>query len=135
MVGVPASGLPLSFLAAAWTRNDRCARDWRVRGTFATMEDANLADPFGAVYAILSVYFNLRGEAIVGMTVGSIRRIVVPPNTPTRALGYPDGKAWRSMKPQPSSFSGERALGFVLENQAMIDKTLLFDIELIKIIE
>lgn len=74
-------------------------------------------------------------EAIVGMTVGSIRRIVVPPNTPTRALGYPDGKAWRSMKPQPSSFSGERALGFVLENQGMIDKTLLFDIELIKIIE
>jgi len=37
------------------------------------------------------------------------------------------------MKPQPSNFSGERALGFVLENQGMIDKTLLFDIELVKI--
>jgi hypothetical protein len=28
---------------------------------------------------------------------------------------------------------GERALGFVLENQGMIDKTLLFDIDLIRV--
>jgi FKBP-type peptidyl-prolyl cis-trans isomerase 2 len=69
-------------------------------------------------------------EAIVGMKVGSIRRIIVPPNN---ALGYPDGKKWRTKKPQPANFSGDRALGFVLENQGMIDKTLLFDIELIKI--
>jgi hypothetical protein len=64
MVGVPASGSPLSSFAAAWTRYDRCARGWRVRDTFwrrrdtfATTVDANLADdPIGAVDAILSVY-------------------------------------------------------------------------------
>jgi hypothetical protein len=28
---------------------------------------------------------------------------------------------------------GKRALGFVIENQGMIDKTLLFDIELLKL--
>jgi hypothetical protein len=30
---------------------------------------------------------------------------------------------------------GERALGFVLGNQGMIDKTLLFDIELVRILK
>jgi hypothetical protein len=33
----------------------------------------------------------------------------------------------------PAWLQGERALGFVLENQGMIDKTLLFDIELERI--
>ncbi|CAL50076.1 Peptidyl-prolyl cis-trans isomerase,FKBP-type,domain [Ostreococcus tauri] len=70
-------------------------------------------------------------EAIVGMKVGGIRRIIVPANN--SALGYPEGRNWRKKKPQPNNFSGERALGFVLENQGMIDKTLLFDIELLKI--
>ena len=70
-------------------------------------------------------------EAIEGMKVGSIRRIIVPANN--AKLGYPDGKKWRTMQPQPANFSGERALGFVLENQGMIDKTLLFDIELLAI--
>ena len=70
-------------------------------------------------------------EAIEGMKVGSIRRIIVPANN--EKLGYPDGKKWRTMRPQPANFSGERALGFVLENQGMIDKTLLFDIELLAI--
>ena len=72
-------------------------------------------------------------EAIAGMKIGSIRRIIVPANN--EKLGYPDGRKWRTMKPQPANFSGERALGFVLENQGMIDKTLLFDIELLKIVD
>ena len=45
------------------------------------------------------------------------------------------GRKWRTMKPQPANLSGERELGFVLENQGMIDKTLLFDIELLKIVD
>jgi len=69
-------------------------------------------------------------EVIMGMTVGSIRRIIVPPNS---GLAYPENRSWKKMKPQPNNFSGERALGFVLENQGMIDKTLLFDIELMDV--
>jgi FKBP-type peptidyl-prolyl cis-trans isomerase len=69
-------------------------------------------------------------EAIAGMKVGGIRRIIVPPNS---GLAYPENKNWKKMKPKPNNFSGERALGFVLENQGMIDKTLLFDIELMDV--
>lgn len=32
------------------------------------------------------------------------------------------------------SLQGQRALDFVLRNQGLIDKTLLFDIELIKVL-
>lgn len=41
----------------------------------------------------------------------------------------------RSTPPTPCSAhpAGQRALGFVLGNQGLIDKTLLFDIELIKV--
>ena len=58
MLGVPASGLPLSSLDAAWTRNDRCARDRRVRDTIAppVRADATLAVPIGAAVTILSVH-------------------------------------------------------------------------------
>lgn len=60
--------------------------------------------------------------------VGGIRRLIVPPGP----ISYPDN-ALRSKGPRPSTFSGQRALDFVLENQGMIDKTLLFDIELIRV--
>ena len=56
MLGVPASGLPLSSLDAARTRNDRCAPDRRVRDAIAPVRaDATLAVPIGAV-GILSVH-------------------------------------------------------------------------------
>ena len=48
-------------------------------------------------------------------------------------LGYPNND-WRAKGPKPSTFAGERALGFVLENRGMIDKTLMFDIDLKNII-
>ncbi|THU50827.1 hypothetical protein C4D60_Mb06t24440 [Musa balbisiana] len=80
-------------------------------------------------------------EAIVGMAEGGIRshgcantlltqqcRIIVPPD-----LGYPDSD-FNKLGPRPTTFSGQRALDFVLRNQGLIDKTLLFDIELLKIV-
>ncbi|XP_042500517.1 peptidyl-prolyl cis-trans isomerase FKBP19, chloroplastic isoform X3 [Macadamia integrifolia] len=67
-------------------------------------------------------------EAILGMAAGGIRRIIVPPE-----LGYPENDFNKS-GPRPTTFSGQRALDFVLRNQGLIDKTLLFDIELLKII-
>jgi len=66
-------------------------------------------------------------EAVKGMKVGGIRRIIVPPE-----LGYPDND-YNKQGPKPTNFSGERALGFVLGNKGMIDKTLLFDIELLRL--
>ncbi|KAI5082804.1 hypothetical protein GOP47_0002547 [Adiantum capillus-veneris] len=66
-------------------------------------------------------------EAISTMSLGGVRRIIVPPE-----LGYPDND-FNKKGPKPTTFSGQRALAFVLQNQNLIDKTLLFDIELLKI--
>jgi len=61
------------------------------------------------------------------MKVGSIRRIIVP-----TSIGYPNND-WKKSDPKPSTFAGKRSLSFVLQNQGLVDKTLLFDIELLKI--
>jgi FKBP-type peptidyl-prolyl cis-trans isomerase len=66
-------------------------------------------------------------EALRGMKVGGIRRIVVP-----EEIGYPNN-SFDNVGPRPSNFSGRRALDFVLKNQGLIDKTLLFDIELLRV--
>jgi len=39
----------------------------------------------------------------------------------------------KAIGPHPSSFSGQRALDFVLKNNGNIDKSLLFDIELLEL--
>ncbi|KAG2453336.1 hypothetical protein HYH02_001560 [Chlamydomonas schloesseri] len=66
-------------------------------------------------------------EAVADMKPGGIRRIIVP-----LELGYPEDN-WRKLGPKPSTFAGDRALDFVLANKGMIDKTLLFDLELIRV--
>ena len=70
-------------------------------------------------------------EALLGMKVGGVRRVIVP-----ASQGYPNQKAgFKGFLPAPGTFSGKRTLDFVLQNEGMMDKTLLFDIELLKIID
>jgi FKBP-type peptidyl-prolyl cis-trans isomerase len=70
--------------------------------------------------------------ALSSMKVGGIRQVIVPYGD----LGYPstkDGDASHDlMGPKPSTFSGERALNFVLDNPR-VDRTLLFNVKLIRV--
>ena len=68
-------------------------------------------------------------EGILSMKVGGVRQIVVPPE-----IGYPqDDPQHDKVGPKPPNFDGQRALNFVLYNQGLIDKTLLFNVKLIRI--
>jgi len=68
-------------------------------------------------------------EAVRGMRPGGIRQIVVPAE-----LGYPPSDPQHKVVgPRPKTFSGQRALDFVLQNQGLIDKTLLINIELMRV--
>ena len=65
-------------------------------------------------------------EALLGMRVGGIRQVVVP-----ISLSYPpDDASTKRVGPRPTSFSGERALDFVMTSNDLIDKTLLFNVKL-----
>jgi hypothetical protein len=67
-------------------------------------------------------------EAVRTMLPGGIRRIIVPAE-----LGYPsDG--FKRVGPKPTTFSGERALDFVLSSKGdLMDKTLMFDLKLVRV--
>eukprot|EP00903_Cladosiphon_okamuranus_P011659 g10967.t1 len=68
-------------------------------------------------------------EGIKGMQAGGVRQIVVPPE-----MGYPDDdRKHERVGPKPSTFSGYRALDFVLSNPGYIDKTLLFTVRVIRV--
>jgi FKBP-type peptidyl-prolyl cis-trans isomerase len=68
-------------------------------------------------------------QGVLGMAEGGVRQLVVPPS-----VGYPrSDPAHDKVGPKPSTFSGQRALNFVLENQELIDKTLLFNVKLIRV--
>lgn len=63
-------------------------------------------------------------EAVRGQTEGSVRQLIIPVE-----IGYdlPDKK----LLPRPSTFSGQRALDFVLDNKGgLMDKTLLMNISI-----
>mmetsp|Transcript_49250 Transcript_49250/g.97418 ORF Transcript_49250/g.97418 Transcript_49250/m.97418 type:complete len:225 (+) Transcript_49250:51-725(+) len=68
-------------------------------------------------------------EGMVGMKVGGIRQFVISPE-----IGYPESdRSHDVVGPKPSTFSGQRALDFVLFNQGMIDKTILINVEVKRI--
>jgi FKBP-type peptidyl-prolyl cis-trans isomerase len=69
-------------------------------------------------------------SALVGTSPGQILQIVVPFEN---MLSYPpDDLDHNKVGPKPSTFSGQRALNFVLENPR-IDRTLLFNVKIIRI--
>lgn len=71
-------------------------------------------------------------EAVRGMRVGGVRRIEIPGELEEK-LGYSRDKSMRySVGPKPTTFGGQRALDFVLDNETLRDfnRTLLFDIRL-----
>lgn len=68
-------------------------------------------------------------EALVGMQAGQVRQIVIPYGVES----YPESDLSHDViGPKPSTFSGQRALNFVLQNPR-IDRTLLFNVKVIRV--
>mmetsp|Transcript_7282 Transcript_7282/g.10735 ORF Transcript_7282/g.10735 Transcript_7282/m.10735 type:complete len:254 (-) Transcript_7282:72-833(-) len=68
-------------------------------------------------------------EALADMKVGAVRQVVVPYGS----LSYPESdREHDQMGPKPSTFSGQRALNFVLDNPR-VDRTLLFNLKLVRV--
>eukprot|EP00986_Skeletonema_menzelii_P021480 scaffold34693_cov148-Skeletonema_menzelii.AAC.2 len=67
--------------------------------------------------------------ALKGMRPGDIRQVIVPYGS----LSYPpEDKDHDLVGPKPTTFSGMRALNFVLENPR-VDRTLLFNVKVIRV--
>ena len=63
------------------------------------------------------------------MKPGGVRQVLIPYGD----LGYPkDDLGHDRVGPKPTTFSGQRALNFVLENPR-VDRTLLFNIKLVRV--
>jgi len=68
-------------------------------------------------------------EAFSSMKPGGVRQVIVPYGD----LSYPPSDINHDLVgPKPSTFSGQRALNFVLENPR-VDRTLLFNVKLIRV--
>lgn len=67
--------------------------------------------------------------AFVGMKQGGVRQVVVPYGD----LSYPaNDSSHEKVGPKPTTFSGMRALNFVLDNPR-VDRTMLFNVKVIRI--
>lgn len=63
------------------------------------------------------------------MKPGGIRQVIVPYGE----LGYPaDDSSHDRVGPKPTTFSGMRALNFVLDNPR-VDRTMLFNVKLVRV--
>jgi len=68
-------------------------------------------------------------EALMTMKPGGVRQVIVPYG----ALSYPESdKEHTAVGPKPTTFSGQRALNFVLDNPR-VDRTLLFNLKLVRV--
>ncbi len=68
-------------------------------------------------------------KALMEMKPGGVRQVIVPYGP----LSYPaEDLEHKTVGPAPTTFSGQRALNFVLENPR-VDRTLLFNVKLIRI--
>ena len=68
-------------------------------------------------------------EALQDMKPGGVRQVVIPYGS----LSYPsDDPNHDRVGPKPTTFSGNRALNFVLDNPR-VDRTLLFNVKLIRV--
>mmetsp|Transcript_142595 Transcript_142595/g.273910 ORF Transcript_142595/g.273910 Transcript_142595/m.273910 type:complete len:311 (-) Transcript_142595:62-994(-) len=73
-------------------------------------------------------------QGVLGMMEGGVRQLVVPGGPEGQNIGYPvSDPSHDKVGPKPSTFSGYQALNFVLQNNGLIDKTLLFNIKLIRV--
>ena len=68
-------------------------------------------------------------KALADMKPGGIRQVLIPYGP----LSYPpEDLEHVKVGPKPTTFSGQRALNFVLENPR-VDRTLLFNVKLVRI--
>mmetsp|Transcript_411 Transcript_411/g.920 ORF Transcript_411/g.920 Transcript_411/m.920 type:complete len:223 (+) Transcript_411:152-820(+) len=69
-------------------------------------------------------------QALEGMAAGGVRQVIVP----FGPLSYPQATDPKhdQVGPKPSTFSGQRALNFVLDNPN-VDRTLLFNLKAIRV--
>lgn len=68
-------------------------------------------------------------QALAGMKTNGVRQVVVPYGD----LSYPLSDLQHDVVgPKPTTFSGQRALNFVLENPR-VDRTLLFNVKIVRI--
>ncbi len=80
---------------------------------------------------VLGSHSIVRGleQALEGMQPGQVRQVVIPYGP----LSYPGDDATHDrVGPKPITFSGQRALNFVLDNPR-IDRTLLFNVKVIRV--
>ena len=69
-------------------------------------------------------------QAMIGMKEGGVRQVIIPPGP----LSYPENDPDHVMGPTPTTFSGMRALNFVLYNKGgQMDKTLLINVKLLRV--
>ena len=93
-------------------------------GAFDSTESDNFRWVLGSGNAIAAL-----DEGVQYIKEGGVAQIIVPAE-----LGYPVGDSdHQIVGPRPTTFSGQRALNFVLDNKNLIDKTLLINIRLVRI--